>query len=67
MEKLGVVSTIWAKCLSAGDRFEDLVLRFGKEGFLDIEIRDGDYLRNSENPLQEAKMSRDYLLGLAEA
>jgi sugar phosphate isomerase/epimerase len=48
MEKLGVVSNIWAKCLSAGDRFEDLALRFGKEGFSDIEIRDGDYLRNSE-------------------
>ena len=48
MEKLGVVSNIWAKCLTAGDRFEDLALRFGKEGFSDIEIRDGDYLRNSE-------------------
>ncbi|MDP1989873.1 MAG: hypothetical protein Q8K00_02525 [Syntrophales bacterium] len=48
MEKLGVVSNIWAKRLSAGDRFEDLLLRFGKEGFSDIEIRDGDYLRNSE-------------------
>jgi len=48
MEKLGVVSNIWAKRLSAGDRFEDLALRFGKEGFSDIEIRDGDYLRKSE-------------------
>jgi sugar phosphate isomerase/epimerase len=48
MEKLGVVSTIWAKRLSAGDRFEDLALCFGREGFSDIEIRDGDYLRNSD-------------------
>jgi sugar phosphate isomerase/epimerase len=48
MEKLGVVSTIWAKCLLAGDRFEDLALCFGREGFSDIEIRDGDYLRNSD-------------------
>jgi hypothetical protein len=48
MEKLGVVSTIWAKCLSAGDQFEDLAQCFGKEGFSHIEIRDGDYLRNSD-------------------
>jgi sugar phosphate isomerase/epimerase len=48
MEKLGVVSTIWAKRLSAGERFEDLALCFGREGFSDIEIRDGDYLRNSD-------------------
>jgi hypothetical protein len=48
MEKLGVVSTIWAKCLSAGDQFEDLARCFGKEGFSHIEIRDGDYLRNSD-------------------
>jgi hypothetical protein len=48
MEKLGVVSTIWAKCLSAGDQLEDLALCFGKAGFSHIEIRDGDYLRNSD-------------------
>jgi hypothetical protein len=47
MEKLGVVCNILARRLAAGDRFEDLALRFAKEGFTDIEIRDGDYLRKS--------------------
>ena len=47
-EKLGIVTNIWADRLEKGDRFEDLAEMFGKNGFLDMEIRDGEYLRNSE-------------------
>lgn len=62
-EKLGVVSNIWARRLAAGDRFEELAVRFAKEGFPDIEIRDGDYLQASEFGLflrDIVKMSEQY-------
>ena len=47
-EKLGIVSNIWATVIEGGARFEDLVAEFARNGFKDVEIRDGDYLRNSE-------------------
>ena len=47
-EQLGVVTNIWAKRMEGGDRFEDLALQFGAHGFTCMEVRDGDYLRNSE-------------------
>jgi sugar phosphate isomerase/epimerase len=47
-EKLGIVTNIWAKCLERGDRFEDLLALFYKNGFKHMEIRDGDDLRRSE-------------------
>ena len=47
-ERLGVVTNIWTKRIDDGDRFEDLVRQFGDHGFKDMEVREGDYLRNSE-------------------
>ncbi len=47
-EKLGIVTNIWTKRLDDGDRFEDLARQFGDHGFKDMEVREGDYLRNSE-------------------
>ena len=47
-EKLGVVTNIWTKRIDDGDRFEDLARQFGDHGFKDMEVREGDYLRNSE-------------------
>ena len=47
-ERLGIVTNIWTKCIDDGDRFEDLVRQFGDHGFKDMEVREGDYLRNSE-------------------
>ncbi len=47
-EKLGIVTNIWTKRVEDGDRFEDLVRQFGDHGFKDMEVREGDYLRNSE-------------------
>ncbi len=46
-EKLGVVSNSWRKVLDSGTRFEELVDRHCRAGLKQIEIRDGDYLRNS--------------------
>jgi sugar phosphate isomerase/epimerase len=46
-EKLGVVTNIWAKRMEDGDSFAALARRFGDHGFKDMEVRDGDYLRNS--------------------
>lgn len=47
-ERLGIVTNIWTKRIDDGDRFEDLVRQFGDHGFKDMEVREGDYLRNSE-------------------
>ena len=47
-EKLGIVTNIWTKRMEGGDRFEDLARQFGDQGFKDMEMREGDYLRNSE-------------------
>ena len=46
-ERLGVVTNCWQAVLDQGDRFEDLVTRFCRDGFKEIEIRDGEYLRRS--------------------
>ena len=47
-EKLGVVTNTWTKRMESGDRFEDLARQFGDNGFKQMEVRDGHYLRNSE-------------------
>ena len=47
-DKLGIVTNIWTKRIDDGDRFEDLTRQFGDHGFKDMEVREGDYLRNSE-------------------
>ncbi len=47
-ETLGIVTNIWAKRMGGGDSFEDLALKFGENGFHEMEIRDHNYLRNSE-------------------
>lgn len=47
-EKLGIVTNIWTKRIDDGDRFEHLTRQFGDHGFKDMEVREGDYLRNSE-------------------
>lgn len=47
-EKLGIVTNIWAKEIENGARFDDLMVEFGANGFKDMEVREGDYLRNSE-------------------
>lgn len=47
-EKLGIVTNIWTQRIDDGDQFEDLVRQFGDHGFKDMEVREGDYLRNSE-------------------
>jgi sugar phosphate isomerase/epimerase len=47
-EKLGIVTNIWTKRLEAGDRFEDLVEIFYKNGFRYMELRDSDEFRNNE-------------------
>lgn len=47
-EKLGIVTNIWAKEIENGARFDDLMVQFGEEGFRDMEVREGDYLRNSD-------------------
>ena len=48
LSKLGIVTNIWGERIGAGDRFEDLLERFSESGFKYMEIRDGDYLRDSE-------------------
>ena len=47
-EKLGIVTNIWADEIANGARFDDLMVEFGANGFKDMEVREGDYLRNSE-------------------
>ena len=47
-EKLGIVTNIWAEEIENGARFDDLMVAFGANGFKDMEVREGDYLRNSE-------------------
>ena len=47
-ERLGIVTNIWTKRIDGGDRFEELARQFGDHGFKDMEVREGDYLRNSE-------------------
>lgn len=47
-ERLGIVTNIWAKEMENGARFDDLIVQFGANGFRDMEVREGDYLRNSE-------------------
>ena len=47
-EKLGIVTNIWAKRMESGDSFEDLALKFGDNGFREMEVRDHNYLRNSK-------------------
>ena len=46
-EKLGIVTNCLAKRLADNDSFEKLIGDFIQNGFLHIEIRDGDYLRQS--------------------
>ncbi len=47
LERLGIITNCWEMVLDNGQRFEDLVTRFCRQGFKEIEIRDGDYLRRS--------------------
>ena len=47
-ETLGIVTNIWAKRMGGGDSFEDLALTFAENGFRELEVRDHNYLRNSE-------------------
>ena len=47
-ESLGIVTNIWAEEIDNGARFDDLMVEFGANGFTDMEVREGDYLRNSE-------------------
>ena len=47
-EKLGIVTNIWAEEIENGARFDELMVTFGANGFKDMEVREGDYLRNSE-------------------
>lgn len=46
-ERLGIVTNIWAKEMEDGASFDDLMVQFGENGFRDMEVREGDYLRNS--------------------
>jgi sugar phosphate isomerase/epimerase len=47
-EKLGIVTNIWAAEIENGARFDALMVEFGANGFKDMEVREGDYLRKSE-------------------
>ena len=47
-EKLGIVTNIWSEEIEKGARFDELMVAFGANGFKDMEVREGDYLRNSE-------------------
>ena len=47
-ERLGIVTNIWANEMANGARFDDLMVQFGENGFREMEVREGDYLRNSE-------------------
>jgi sugar phosphate isomerase/epimerase len=46
-DKLGIVTNCLSKRLADNDSFEKLIGDFIRNGFLNIEIRDGDYLRQS--------------------
>ena len=46
-EKLGIVTNIWSQEVEKGARFDELMMEFGANGFKDMEVREGDYLRNS--------------------
>ncbi len=47
-ERLGIVTNIWAKEIENGACFDDLMVQFGENGFREMEVREGDYLRNSK-------------------
>ena len=47
-DKLGIVTNCLARRLAHNDGFEKLIEDFVQNGFLHIEIRDGDYLRDSD-------------------
>lgn len=47
-ESLGIVTNIWSQEIENGARFSDLMVEFGANGFKNMEVREGDYLRNSE-------------------
>ena len=47
-EKIGIVTNIWSEEVENGARFDALMVEFGANGFKDMEVREGDYLRNSE-------------------
>ena len=47
-DKLGIVTNCLARRLAHRDRFEELIGTFVQNRFMHIEIRDGDYLRNSD-------------------
>ena len=47
-EKLGIVTNIWSEEVENGARFDELMVEFGANGFKDMEVREGDYLRTSE-------------------
>ena len=47
-EKLGIVTNIWSEEVENGESFDELMVEFGANGFKDMEVREGDYLRNSE-------------------
>ena len=47
-DKIGVVTNCWAKVMENGMKFEELVSQFAEDGFRQLEIRDGDYLQESE-------------------
>ena len=46
-EKLGIVTNIWSVEMQNGTRFDNLMVAFGENGFRDMEVREGDYLRDS--------------------
>ena len=46
-EKLGIVTNIWSEEVENGARFDELMVEFGANGFKEMEVREGDYLRNS--------------------
>ena len=46
-EKLGIVTNIWSVEMQNGARFDNLMVAFGENGFRDMEVREGDYLRDS--------------------
>lgn len=47
-EKLGIVTNIWTEEIENGAHFDALMVEFGANGFMDMEVREGPYLRNSE-------------------
>jgi len=47
LERLGIITNCWRKVLDDGESFESLATAFCCEGFREIEIRDGEYLRRS--------------------